>query len=180
MKYAKSLGTFQTILQNFEINFKNFKIFCFNKNFNRKLAQLTNNTKFMQNKSNFAKNASDDNHSHFLEKPPSTPTSQHPLDLSLTTPLTTPTYPHNLILPTSTPSAFPSSLLALNSMAAAFQLYKNQNSLLLGQGPQMGLLGHQGRRSLVGTPGRRAREKTMLPCQICGKAFDRPSLLKVN
>ncbi len=28
------------------------------------------------------------------------------------------------------------------------------------------------------TPGRRAREKTMLPCAICGKAFDRPSLLK--
>jgi len=28
------------------------------------------------------------------------------------------------------------------------------------------------------TPGRRAREKTMLPCSVCGKAFDRPSLLK--
>ena len=27
-------------------------------------------------------------------------------------------------------------------------------------------------------PGRRPKEKTMLPCNICGKTFDRPSLLK--
>ena len=27
-------------------------------------------------------------------------------------------------------------------------------------------------------PGRRPREKTMLPCNVCGKLFDRPSLLK--
>ena len=27
-------------------------------------------------------------------------------------------------------------------------------------------------------PGRRPKEKTMLPCSICGKTFDRPSLLK--
>ena len=27
-------------------------------------------------------------------------------------------------------------------------------------------------------PGRRPKEKTMLPCNVCGKTFDRPSLLK--
>ena len=27
-------------------------------------------------------------------------------------------------------------------------------------------------------PGRRPREKTLLPCAVCGKTFDRPSLLK--
>ena len=27
-------------------------------------------------------------------------------------------------------------------------------------------------------PGRRPKEKTMLPCKVCGKAFDRSSLLK--
>ena len=27
-------------------------------------------------------------------------------------------------------------------------------------------------------PGRRPKEKTMLPCTVCGKTFDRPSLLK--
>ena len=27
-------------------------------------------------------------------------------------------------------------------------------------------------------PGRRPKEKTMLPCSVCGKTFDRPSLLK--
>ena len=27
-------------------------------------------------------------------------------------------------------------------------------------------------------PGRRPKEKTMLPCNVCGKIFDRPSLLK--
>ncbi len=30
----------------------------------------------------------------------------------------------------------------------------------------------------ISVPGRRGREKTMLPCGVCGKAFDRPSLLK--
>ena len=116
---------------------------------------------------------------------PEAPGSASPIDLS------SPSSSPSLLLPTPPTSmglnAPPTSLgappLSFPPMGASANPLLSQflPSMLHQQGLAGLMFKPRATPSGLGTPpvpGRRAREKTMLPCSVCGKAFDRPSLLK--
>ena len=74
-------------------------------------------------------------------------------------------HPGNSLLSTSVNYMFPHSSTSTSNFHPQFIV------------PQTGYTLHHLNIQRTG-PGRRPKEKTMLPCNVCGKVFDRPSLLK--